>query len=409
MPFRAPTERSPRLLVVSTVLPEHGWGGSENFWFDALRAGVADGWHVAAVVSRSTAAQKRADDLNRINVEVVWNTSRSASGVTRGLAAGQRRLGRFFHRVIPDLETKWWQRLFARFKPDLVWFNLSTIESLPTTTAGLAKRTGAPFWIVVQHVSEDWFPWNDHEADTVREALLAARRVIFIAKNNRRTVERSIATTLPNAYMSANTVSDAFLERAESVSSHRRPRQTGQATLLNVARFEPSFKGQHLLLEVLSQPPWMERAWRLVLVGGGFLANTVERLVAYYGLDAQRVEIRGFTTDLPELLASADLALMPSLSEGTPYAAIEAMAAGRPVVATPVGGFPELVRDGETGWLAEAADAQHFALALERAWSSRPTWPEIGQAAAAHVQRNYRSETAWAGVRTWLNRDGPQR
>ena len=71
-----------------------------------------------------------------------------------------------------------------------------------------------------------------------------------------------------------------------------------------------------------------------------------------------------------KLYRSADLLVLPSQGEGAPLTVMEAMASGLPVLATPVGGIPELVRDGETGWLVEAGD---FTSRIERFVDDRET------------------------------------
>jgi glycosyltransferase involved in cell wall biosynthesis len=72
---------------------------------------------------------------------------------------------------------------------------------------------------------------------------------------------------------------------------------------------------------------------------------------------------------------------MPSLSEGSPFALAEGMACGRPAMGTPVGGIDELVRDGETGWLAHSTEPVDIAAALDRCWHDRARWPQFGRAA----------------------------
>jgi glycosyltransferase involved in cell wall biosynthesis len=290
-----------------------------------------------------------------------------------------------------------------------VWFNLAAASLLSRIArpAALAQDAGIPYWIIVQAAHENGFPGNDREADASRHTLVAARRVIFIAEGNRRSVERSIGTHLPNALMSANTVSENFLSSAAALQA---PRQTGRATFLNLARFQPQDKGHHLLLEILSQDTWMQRDWRLLLVGGGFLSETLNRLVRYYGFEgSDRVEVVGFVEDVLPIIARADLIVMPSLVEGTPFAALEAMAAGRPVVATPIGGFPELVQHGQSGWLAEAATAQHFGEALEKAWSMRAVWATVGREAAVRVVKHYRAEPVLAELQAFMHADARER
>ncbi len=99
---------------------------------------------------------------------------------------------------------------------------------------------------------------------------------------------------------------------------------------------------------------------RLVLVGEGPERATIENLVRDRGLEGH-VKFLGLRTDVPRLLAAADIALLTSISEGIPLTLIEAMAAGLPVVASRVGGVPEVVVDGETGLLAPAGDDRALA------------------------------------------------
>ena len=97
---------------------------------------------------------------------------------------------------------------------------------------------------------------------------------------------------------------------------------------------------------------------RFVIVGDGELRATLEREAADLG---NRISFTGWRRDLPQTYAALDVVVNTSLNEGTPVALIEAMAAGIPVVATAVGGVPDVVRHGETGWLAPSGDAAALA------------------------------------------------
>jgi glycosyltransferase involved in cell wall biosynthesis len=85
----------------------------------------------------------------------------------------------------------------------------------------------------------------------------------------------------------------------------------------------------------------------LLLVGDGSLRVEVERR------GDERVRVLGLRTDIPEILAACDIFALASKYEGVPVAVIEAMAAGLPVVAPRVGGIPELVEDGVTGFVGD--------------------------------------------------------
>ena len=100
-----------------------------------------------------------------------------------------------------------------------------------------------------------------------------------------------------------------------------------------------------------------------VVVGDGELRNATAQLVDSLGLGAH-VRFLGWRRDLPRIYADADVLVVSSDNEGTPVTAIEAMAAACPVVATRVGGVPDIIADGETGRLVPAQDAEALAEAL---------------------------------------------
>src|SRR5262249_43128215 len=149
----------------------------------------------------------------------------------------------------------------------------------------------------------------------------------------------------------------------------------------------PESKGQHRLLEAFATPEWKQRDWDLSFIGVSDVGkHYLERLIAYFGLDAEKINFVPFSDEVFGEIARRDVLLMPSLAEGTPYAMIEAMACGRPAMGTPVGGIPELIVDGESGWLACTTDVSDIAEALERVWSERSRWRAYGQNAQARIE-----------------------
>jgi glycosyltransferase involved in cell wall biosynthesis len=99
---------------------------------------------------------------------------------------------------------------------------------------------------------------------------------------------------------------------------------------------------------------------RLVLVGEGPEHAKIQELVEQEQLGAQ-VRFLGLRKNVAQLLGGADVFLLTSISEGIPLTVIEAMATGIPVVATRVGGVPEVIEDGQTGWLAPSGDDRALA------------------------------------------------
>jgi len=118
------------------------------------------------------------------------------------------------------------------------------------------------------------------------------------------------------------------------------------------------------------------RGMRLVVAGDGPLRALVPDALGFVSHD-----------ELERLYDRAAVVVLPSYREGLPLCVLEAMAHGRPVVATAVGGIPQLVEDGRTGLLVEPGDAEALRSALERLLSDPELRRRMGRAARARVQR----------------------
>jgi glycosyltransferase involved in cell wall biosynthesis len=110
----------------------------------------------------------------------------------------------------------------------------------------------------------------------------------------------------------------------------------------------------------------------LAVLGDGELRPSLETLARTLHI-ADRVHFTGWWLDVAAALADLDVVALSSRNEGTPVALIEALAAGRPVVATDVGGVRHVVQDGETGWLCPAGDAVALGQLLARALNDPAT------------------------------------
>lgn len=132
------------------------------------------------------------------------------------------------------------------------------------------------------------------------------------------------------------------------------------------SRLVPS-KGHDTLLQAYGRAHTELPALRLLIAGDGELRVELEARARQLGL--KDVTFLGFVADVPSLMAACDVLVFPTLSslgEGFGLAALEAMATGRPVVATRVGSLPEVVQDGTTGLLVRDGDADELAKALVR-------------------------------------------
>lgn len=129
---------------------------------------------------------------------------------------------------------------------------------------------------------------------------------------------------------------------------------------------------------------------RFVIVGDGERRAELERRVQRLGL-TDSVEFLGWRRDMREVYADLDVVALTSRNEGSPVALIEALACARPVVATRVGGVPEVVLDGETGLLVPAQASAALAEAIVRLLRDRPLAERLGAAGRRHVYPRYDS------------------
>ena len=126
----------------------------------------------------------------------------------------------------------------------------------------------------------------------------------------------------------------------------------------------------------------------MALAGDGEQRGYLQKLVGELDL-RHRVTFLGVRKDLPNLLAASDSVLMPSLTEGFPRTAIEAMAAGKPVIATNVGGTSEAIINDKTGILVPPQDVNAMAKALEKLIADINLQARLGKTGIRRAQENY--------------------
>ncbi len=157
-----------------------------------------------------------------------------------------------------------------------------------------------------------------------------------------------------------------------------------------IARFHP-VKGHRFFLEAAKTISRVRPDCRFLLVGSGQYRSEVEAMVKQLGLREQ-VIFTGYREDIVDVLHSLDILVISSLSEGFGLTAIEAMAMKVPVVATRVGGLPEIIKHGSNGILVPPAEGQAIAQAVLDLLAN----PEDSRAMAArafeHVRENFSVE-----------------
>ena len=178
-----------------------------------------------------------------------------------------------------------------------------------------------------------------------------------------------------------------------SLRQAQRTRRDTEVRILFLARFVAE-KGIYQLLEAFREVAARHPQARLVMAGDGPERQRAETWSATNGL-ADRIRFPGYIegAEKARLLLDSDIFALPSYhGEGCPVALLEAMGAGLPVVVTPVGGIPDIVRDGENGIVLESADTQLILQALLRLIQDGELREAMGQRNRDEAWRKYEAE-----------------
>jgi glycosyltransferase involved in cell wall biosynthesis len=270
-------------------------------------------------------------------------------------------------------------RLIRRVRPDVVHANSSKAGVLGRLAAAL---TGVPVRLFTVHgwafkahsgLAAKAYLWADRAMRPLTTRTICVARSELAAGVRARTCRADATVVIRNGVRL-----DRPRRRHPAVAD-------GPATVLAVGRLrEP--KDFLTLVRATAQLP--AGSARVLIVGDGPDRAAIDHEVSRLGL-RDTVELLGERADVAELLAGSDVFVLPSRSEGMPMSVLEAMAAGLPVVASAVGGVPELVRDGETGTLVAPGDPGALAGALGALVADPAQRTRLGAAARTRAEAEF--------------------
>ena len=241
-------------------------------------------------------------------------------------------------------------RRFRELRPEVVHIH----DSASHTPAALAARRAGVAGIIVTRRTE--FPMRRRWSVRLKYELWCDR-VVCVSEAARR---RCLEAGLPEGQVVV--VPDFVDCRHFDAAAVPAARSDDRPQVCSVGRLSRE-KGHRVLLKAMAAVLRSVPEARLQICGDGPERPALARQSEASGL-AEHVSLSGFVQDTRPTLAAADIFVMPSLSEGLGGAVLEAMAMGKPVVATDAGGLPEAVVDGETGLIVPAGDAEALAEAM---------------------------------------------
>ncbi|BDG06321.1 glycosyltransferase [Anaeromyxobacter oryzae] len=277
----------------------------------------------------------------------------------------------------PGLDPRVWPRLsraLRRIQPDVLHTHLPVLHY--TLPWGLGPFRGR-FVHTVHTVAEQdaaWMPGRAAHALAFRAGVAPVAICEFVASTIARVYGVRPRAVIPNG-IPVRTFATPTVSRERWRAANRVPADA--IAFACVARLAPP-KNTEGLLEAFAALDARDAV--LLLAGDGPLEAELRARARRSGVE-DRVHFLGARADVPDLLAASDVFVLPSSWEGHPLSVMEAMAAGAAVVATAVGGVPELVRHGETGLLVPPADGPALASALRQLYADSAQRARLGRAA----------------------------
>ncbi len=354
------------------VSGNRAWGGSEELWSATAAVLASEGHGVTVFKSGVDGSEPRIRRLGELSVPIrdlarFSFMPKRAFTLLRALSSGAA----YAHELVRLL-------IGLRFsrRPDLVVISQGGNHD-GYFLAEACRRLRLPYAIVSQKASELYWP-ADWQQKTIAAVYRAARASFFVSEHNLRLTEEQLGFSLTNAEVVRNPFLVSWTPRNDW------PGDQHELRLACVGRLHPREKGQDLLLRVLSRPRWRERPLSVTFYGEGLQRASLERMA--HALQLSNVTFAGFVHDVPSIWSRHHGLILPSRCEGLPIVLVEAMLSGRVPIVTNAGGNAEVVGDGVTGYLASAATEDALDDAMERAWSERHRWRELGAAAAQHIR-----------------------
>lgn len=281
----------------------------------------------------------------------------------------------------PATYLRFW-RLIRSLRPQVLHTrNLATLEY-----QAIAWLAGVPCRIHGEH------GWDVYDPDGSNRRYRLLRRLVAPLVQRFIPMSQDLAAYLKDVVRVSDTRITQIYSGADT--SRFRPRMPGETievpadfamegrfVIGSVGRLEP-IKNQVELVSGFTKlvgkagrdPSYL----RLILVGDGLLRERIEAMVEEAGI-AHQVWLAGTRDDVPALMRSFDLFVLPSINEGISNTILEAMSTGLPVVAARVGGNPELVAPGHSGALYESGDTEELANLLLEYAHDRPRCEREGQ------------------------------
>jgi glycosyltransferase involved in cell wall biosynthesis len=343
-----------RLLKILHIDPEKNWGGGEAQVFGLLQ---------------NLAQWGHCNDLATPPVGELFRRSLDSS--VRKIPLTVR--NDWDLRAVPAL-----RRLIRQERYDIVHLHTKRAHAL---SLWLPRGNRTPKYVVTRRMD---YP----EARNCYNRYLYNRRVDGVVA-----ISHSIVDLLSEAGVNRGSIRLIYsgIDPRPFRLAARDEQRPGEPAIVAVVAVLEERKGHRFLLDAARMLKDRGRKIKYVLAGEGSHKAQLQQMARILGLQRE-VFFAGFVNDIPQLLSSIDVLVLPSLYEGLGVAALEGMAAGKPVVGTRVGGLAESIVDGATGFLVPRRDSTALAEAIEKLVADPSMAQAMGQRGVERVLKNFTIE-----------------
>lgn len=349
------------------VITKGTWGGAQRYVFDLACAAQDRGFEVLVAYGSTGALSKKLTDSGIRTVRI--------GGLERDI--GFRSEIRAFTSLL---------HVIKAFDPAIVHANSSKAGLLAMLAARLAGVQKVLFTAHGWSFNEDR-PWWQRLLFYILHSVtvLCSDITICVSHATKRDMER-IPFVAHKLRVIHNGISEQEILSSKEARTRLIPETTTPLWIGTIAELHPTKQLSALLKAFASLE--IKKDLSLILIGEGSERKELEHLVSVLGIQ-DHVHFCGHVPDAATHLEAFDIFVLPSRSEALGYVLLEAGLARRAVVATDVGGIPEVIKDGSTGTLVKSGDSKELASALERYIASPDLRTKHGSALYIHVKEEF--------------------
>lgn len=365
-----------RILIIST-LESVAWGGSEELWADIALRYQQMGFEVC---TSTIYWEKTPEKLQQI----------AAAGGTTLFRPNIHTHGKKTDWLKNKIGTRKVYKAMTRFDADIIIVSQSGTfdDKLENRMGQWLLSVNKPFYLVSQHLTEYGY-LRDKQRHYFSMLFHKAKQVFFVSRRNREVAQRMLCSAIPNGVVIKNPI---------KIRHWDHPFPAGpEIRFAAVARLDAEVKGLDILIECFADDSWHDGSVKLDIYGTGRDKQYLEELIQFRKAE-NKIFLQGHVQDVAAIWKSHPILVVSSRSEGTPLSLLEASFCNRTAVVTDVGGNTEVVQDGITGFVAEAATVPCLSKALKKAWQERVRWESMGVKAGELVRSLYRQDAASAVI-----------